>query len=112
MITHAVQHKQPLLVGKMGNTEYNQVSRWFNAAKGTRRYSIDENICRHAGICPLTMASINKYAPVFVAATQQIDVHFRWHVSMNGEHSVDRLLFPSNQVIVPNLMSLDPWFFT
>jgi hypothetical protein len=112
VIHHAIQNKQPLLVGKMGNTEYNQVSRWFNAGRGTRQYNIDENICRHSGVCPLTIGTINKFAVAFIAATREIDVHYRWHVSMDVGHKVDQVLFPRNQIILNNLMSLDPWFFT
>jgi hypothetical protein len=112
VITHAIYNKQPLLVGKMGNTEYNQVSRWFNAGRGTRMYNIDENICRHSGVCPLTIGTVNKFATLYTAATREIDVHFRWHVSMDSGHKVDQILFPKNQIIVNNLMSLDPWFFT
>ena len=96
----------------MGNTEYNQVNRWFNAGKGSRQYNIDENVCRHSGVCPLTIGMVNKFATKYIDAVQELDVHFRWHVSMREENSVDKILFKGYQIVVNNLLSLDPWFFT
>lgn len=112
IITDAVLMKKPLLVGKMGNTEYNQISRWYNAEKGARWYSVDITLCRFAGVCPATIGTINNFATVFIDTVREIDLHFRWHLSMHVDHKVDSILFPKNQVVLPNIMSLDPWFFT